>query len=106
MDWLDQLSTQKFETYLPKRANLERAEGGHFFAILEIRIIQILHKFLAPSILGTMNKTANKIIEYITKRGQASGRELADYFSITDRAVRKQPVPKWNRLPLMAKFAK
>lgn len=37
-----------------------------------------------------MNKTSEKIIEYISKKGQASGRELADYFGITDRAVRKQ----------------
>ncbi len=37
-----------------------------------------------------MKKTSEKIIEYIAKRGQASGQELADYLGITDRAVRKQ----------------
>lgn len=37
-----------------------------------------------------MEKTSDKIIKYITKRGQASGQELADYLGITDRAVRKQ----------------
>jgi DNA-binding Lrp family transcriptional regulator len=53
-----------------------------------------------PSVLGTRNflcyyelimKTSQKIIEYITKNGQASGKELVDYFGdITPRAVRKQ----------------
>lgn len=37
-----------------------------------------------------MEKTSEKIIKYISKRGQASGRELANYLGITDRAVRKQ----------------
>ena len=37
-----------------------------------------------------MKKTSDKIIEYITRRGQASGQELSDYLGITDRAVRKQ----------------
>jgi predicted amidophosphoribosyltransferase len=35
-------------------------------------------------------KTSDKIITYITQKGSASGRELADYLQITDRAVRKQ----------------
>ena len=35
-------------------------------------------------------KTSQKIIEYIKKRGQSSGSELAGYLEISDRAVRKQ----------------
>ena len=35
-------------------------------------------------------KTSERIIDYIERNGQASGRELADYLGITDRAVRKQ----------------
>lgn len=35
-------------------------------------------------------KTSQKIIDYITQNGQASGKELVDYLSITPRAVRKQ----------------
>lgn len=36
-------------------------------------------------------KTSQKILEYIAKNGQASGKELVDYFGdITPRAVRKQ----------------
>lgn len=35
-------------------------------------------------------KTAEKIINYIKKNSQASGRELADYLELSDRAVRKQ----------------
>ena len=35
--------------------------------------------------------TTKKIIEYITKNRQASGKELSDYLNdITPRAVRKQ----------------
>ncbi|MFA5961552.1 MAG: HTH domain-containing protein [Parcubacteria group bacterium] len=34
--------------------------------------------------------TSEKIIEYIAKNSQASGKELADYLEITDRGVRKQ----------------
>ena len=37
-----------------------------------------------------MEKTSDKIIEYIFRRGQASGKELSEYLGITDRAVRKQ----------------
>lgn len=37
-----------------------------------------------------MKKTSEKIIEYISEKGQASGKELADFFGITDRAIRKQ----------------
>lgn len=50
----------------------------------------ILKKFLVPGILGTMKKTSDKILAYISQRGQASGKELSDYLGITDRAVRKQ----------------
>lgn len=35
-------------------------------------------------------KTSEKIIKYITSKGQASGKELTDFLDITDRAVRKQ----------------
>ena len=35
------------------------------------------------------NSTADKIIKYIVKNSQASGKELADYLEISDRAVRK-----------------
>lgn len=35
-------------------------------------------------------KTSQKIIDHIKKQGQASGNELAQYLSITPRAVRKQ----------------
>jgi hypothetical protein len=35
-------------------------------------------------------KTSEKIIEYIKKKGQATGSELADYLDISDRGVRKQ----------------
>ena len=36
-------------------------------------------------------KTSDKILQYIHKRGQASGKELADHLaSITDRGIRKQ----------------
>jgi hypothetical protein len=35
-------------------------------------------------------KTSEKIIEYIKKKSQVSGRELADYLELSDRAVRKQ----------------
>ncbi len=48
-----------------------------------------LKKFLVPSIIGTM-KTRDKIIAYIETHGQVSGKELADFLEITDRAVRKQ----------------
>lgn len=34
--------------------------------------------------------TSEKIIEYIAKNSQASGKELADYLELTGRAVRKQ----------------
>lgn len=34
--------------------------------------------------------TNKKILDYIKKRGQASGVELSEYLAITDRAVRKQ----------------
>lgn len=50
-----------------------------------------------PSILGTRNfyvftmKTSEKILEYISKNGQSSGKELVDYVGdITPRAIRKQ----------------
>jgi biotin operon repressor len=35
-------------------------------------------------------KTSEKIIKYIERHEQASGKELADFLNITDRAVRKQ----------------
>lgn len=35
-------------------------------------------------------KTSEKIIDYIKKKGQASGSELTQYLNITSRAVRKQ----------------
>ena len=35
-------------------------------------------------------KTSEKIIQYIKNNGHASGRELADYLELSDRAVRKQ----------------
>jgi len=35
-------------------------------------------------------KTSEKIVQYITDKGQASGNELADHLNITTRAVRKQ----------------
>ena len=35
-------------------------------------------------------KTSEKIVKYITNNNQASGKELADFLNITDRAVRKQ----------------
>lgn len=36
-------------------------------------------------------KTSQKILEYITEKGQVSGKELTDYLgSVTDRAIRKQ----------------
>jgi len=34
--------------------------------------------------------TASKIIEYIKSRGQVEGKELFDYFELSDRAIRKQ----------------
>ena len=34
--------------------------------------------------------TAQKIIKYIKKKGQATGSELAGYLNLTDRAIRKQ----------------
>ena len=34
--------------------------------------------------------TEEKIIEYIKEKGQATGKQLADFLGITDRAVRKQ----------------
>ena len=34
--------------------------------------------------------TSQKIINYINKKRQATGSELAEYLNITDRAVRKQ----------------
>ncbi len=37
-----------------------------------------------------MNKTSDKIIAYISQKGQAGGQELAGYLDITDRAIRKQ----------------
>lgn len=38
-----------------------------------------------------MNKdTSAKIIEYIASKGQVEGKELFDYFELSDRAVRKQ----------------
>lgn len=48
-----------------------------------------------PNRLGTRNfyimATSEKIIEYITKNRQASGRELSTYLpEITPRAIRKQ----------------
>jgi predicted ArsR family transcriptional regulator len=36
------------------------------------------------------NETSKKIINYLKKNKQASGAELADFLSISDRAVRKQ----------------
>src|SRR4030066_1467964 len=36
------------------------------------------------------NGTSQKIINYLKKNKQASGAELADFLSISDRAVRKQ----------------
>ena len=35
-------------------------------------------------------KTSEKILEYIKKKGQASGNELTHHFNITSRAIRKQ----------------
>src|SRR3989344_1205963 len=55
-----------------------------------------LIRFLVPSELGTLcyNKymqTSQKILDYIKKNTQASGKELADYLgNISSRAVRKQ----------------
>lgn len=37
-----------------------------------------------------MDNTEQKIIAYINKKGQATGKELSDFLGITDRAVRKQ----------------
>jgi hypothetical protein len=37
-----------------------------------------------------MDKTSEKITTYIRLKGQASGKELAEYLGITDRGVRKQ----------------
>jgi DNA-binding Lrp family transcriptional regulator len=42
------------------------------------------------------NDTSSKIIEYISKNSQASGKELADYLELTDRAVRKQLKKLWE----------
>lgn len=38
----------------------------------------------------SLNKTSERIVQYIQKNRQASGNELADYLEITPRAVRKQ----------------
>ena len=70
--------------------------GGNPFgrASLCLELVEV------PSELGTRNivwyivcmntKTSDKIISYITDKGQVSGNELANYLSITTRAVRKQ----------------
>jgi len=49
-----------------------------------------------------MPKTSQLIINYIKKQGWASGQELADYFGISDRAVRKQ-LKKLSDNQLLAK---
>ena len=42
-------------------------------------------------------QTKQKIREYLAKKRQASGKELADFLGITDRAVRKQLVSLMER---------
>ena len=42
-------------------------------------------------------QTKQKIREYLAKKRQASGKELADFWGITDRAVRKQLVSLMER---------
>lgn len=48
-------------------------------------------------------KTSEKIKQYLAKNQQASGRELADYLGITDRAVRKQLAAMLNKKQLVKK---
>jgi phosphoribosylpyrophosphate synthetase len=50
-------------------------------------------------------KTSEKIIEYIKKNRQATGKELSDYLEISDRAVRKQ-LSKLVEEDLLSKIGK
>ena len=36
------------------------------------------------------NKTSEKIVEYISRKGQVTGKELFDHFDISDRGIKKQ----------------